>query len=81
MMILIAAMVPSLALGCTYYSGSTYNRCNNVYCEASYQCESNKCDYYYYTCESNSLPPWAISLIVFFSVIIFVSILKSICTA
>ncbi len=74
-------MVPSLALGCTYYSYNTYNRCNNVLCDFNYQCESNKCDYYYGTCESNGLPPWAISLIVFFSVLIFVSIVKAICTA
>ncbi len=81
MMILLAAMVPYLALGCTYGTYNTYNRCNNVYCASDYQCESNNCDYYYYTCESNGLPPWAISLIVFFSVFIFISIIKAICTA
>ena len=74
-------MVPAIAYGCTYDTVYSNYRCNGVYCTSDYQCESNDCNYTYYSCQSAGLPSWAISLIVFFSVMIFLSILKAICTA
>ena len=44
----LAALAPALAFACSYDTTYSYNRCNNVYCTADIQCESNNCNYSYY---------------------------------
>ncbi|CDW81347.1 UNKNOWN [Stylonychia lemnae] len=77
---LLLACLPSFTQACTYYSYSyytytyNYNLCDGSYCSYDYQCESNNCSSSG-VCRT-TLAPWAIFLIVFFSVFIFITILR-----
>ena len=73
----LISMLPQVVLGCTYsYSYSYYSNydlCNGSVCSWDSDCASNYCNYGY--CSNYQLPPWAITLIVFFSLFIFFSII------
>ena len=71
----LVILAPQIAQACSYYSGS-YMKCNGVSCSDDWECDSNNCKNGY--C-SASLPPWAISMIVFFSVFTFFTILGAVC--
>ena len=76
-MAVAAATLPAMVLACSYDSSTfNYNRCNGMYCTGNYQCQTNYCDYGYYTCETQVLPPWAISMIVFFCIFVLITVCK-----
>ena len=76
----ILALLVAPALACSYseysqynYYNKNYNVCDGDYCSSDYYCQSNYCEFG--TCASN-LAPWAIFLITFFSVFIFLTIIR-----
>ena len=75
--VVLAILGVGIAEACTYsYYG--YDRCNNVPCSYDSQCSSYNC-FAGYCSRSSELPPWAIAMIVIFSVMFFFSIVGAAC--
>ena len=74
---LILALGVQAVYSCSYSSIGTYDRCIGVACSYDYQCNSNNCTFG--LCQKDALPPWAIAMIVIFSVMFFISIVGAIC--